>query len=299
VALDASGFIRRSQVFAGNAVEARTLERMLAGLHAPAGALVVMDRGIATEQNLTWLKGHGYRYLAVARAGARQFDPQAAIQINAAGGQPIGLQRLLSEDQQEVRLYCHSPGREQKEVAIVARLSQRFEQGLQKLAAGLAKPRGEKRLLKLTERIGRLKEKCHGIGQHYRIDYQTDPTGNKVEALSWTKQPRAGTQLSNPGLYCLRSNETSWTPERAVAHLCHAHRFGGGVPQPEVGARAAPDLPPKGSAQRWASLHLGARLSVRADHPQSARRSRHPPELDQPTQDLPSTAPRDQQLQDP
>ena len=54
--LDASGFVKRSQVFAGNAVEARTLEAMLKGLQAPAGALVVMDRGIATEQNLGWLK---------------------------------------------------------------------------------------------------------------------------------------------------------------------------------------------------------------------------------------------------
>lgn len=56
-----------------------------------------------------------------------------------------------------MRLYCHSSGREQKEVAVVARLTQRFEQGLAKLCGGLAKPRGEKRLIKITERIGRLK----------------------------------------------------------------------------------------------------------------------------------------------
>ena len=53
--LDQSGFIKRSQVFAGNAVEARTLQAMLQDLHAPAAALVVMDRGIATEANLAWL----------------------------------------------------------------------------------------------------------------------------------------------------------------------------------------------------------------------------------------------------
>ena len=58
--LDASGFVKRSQVFAGNAVEARTLARMLKDLQAPAGSLVMMDRGIATEDNLTWLRAQGY-----------------------------------------------------------------------------------------------------------------------------------------------------------------------------------------------------------------------------------------------
>ena len=48
VICDGRGFIRRSRVFAGNAVEYRTLEGMLIGLAAPAGALVIMDRGIAT-----------------------------------------------------------------------------------------------------------------------------------------------------------------------------------------------------------------------------------------------------------
>lgn len=50
--LDASGFVRRSRVLAGNAVECRTLEDMLKDLDAPEGALIVMDRGIATEANL-------------------------------------------------------------------------------------------------------------------------------------------------------------------------------------------------------------------------------------------------------
>jgi hypothetical protein len=67
--LDGSGFVRRSKVFAGNAVEARTLEEMLEGLAAPEGALVILDRGIATEEKLHWLKERNYRYLVMARGG--------------------------------------------------------------------------------------------------------------------------------------------------------------------------------------------------------------------------------------
>lgn len=212
--LDQSGFIKRSEVFAGNAVEARTLAAMLKDLHTPAAALVVMDRGIATEENLLWLNANGYRYVVVSREKSRQFDPHQAVEITAAGGERIGLQKCLSPDAKEVRLYCHSPGREQKETAIVARLTQRFEHGLTKIAHALNSPRGEKRMSKITERIGRLKQKCFGIGQHYRIHYQTDAAGAKLSALTWTQHILPGSQLSDPGVYCLRSNETSWSAEQ-------------------------------------------------------------------------------------
>ena len=53
--LDGSGFVRRSEVFAGRVDEDKTLEPMLKALHAPADALVVMDAGIATEDNVAWV----------------------------------------------------------------------------------------------------------------------------------------------------------------------------------------------------------------------------------------------------
>ena len=51
--LDGAGFVRRSKVFAWNRVdEHRTLAGMLEALEAPRGALVVMDRGVATEDRI-------------------------------------------------------------------------------------------------------------------------------------------------------------------------------------------------------------------------------------------------------
>jgi hypothetical protein len=63
---------------------------------------------------------------------------------------------VLSEDGTEVRLYCHSEGRETKETAIAARFVARFETGLETLAAGLSKPRGQNKLADIQQRIGRL-----------------------------------------------------------------------------------------------------------------------------------------------
>ena len=212
--LDGSGFVRRSEVFEGNASEGKTLEVMLNGLDARAGALVVMDAGIATEENLRWLREQGYRYLVVSRERARQFEVESAISIENAAGKTISIQRVDDEDNQEVRLYCYSEQRAQKEAAINQQLCQRFETALQKMADGLTKSRTEKRLARLHERIGRLKAKSQGIAQHYDIELLPDASGEKAIGLRWTKQPRTGTRLTHPGVYCLRSNETHWDSER-------------------------------------------------------------------------------------
>ena len=212
--LDGSGFVRRSQTFEGNASEGKTLESMLIDLDAPPGALIVMDAGIATEANLSWLREHHYRYLVVSRERARQFEADNATPIETASGDTVRLQRIDNAENQEVRLYCHSEARAQKERAITQHFGTRFEAGLQKIADGLAQPRSEKRLNKLYERIGRLKEKSRGAAQHYVIELEADAAGDKAIALRWRQVPQTGTQLTHPGVYCLRSNETAWDSEK-------------------------------------------------------------------------------------
>ena len=125
--LDASGFVRRSQVFAGNVREHRTLAGMLEALDAPAGALVVMDRGVATEAAIGWLRDNGYRYLVVSRERHRQFDADAAVSVRTQSNQTVHLHKVVSTDPGEVRLYCYSEERAHKERAIVERAAARFE----------------------------------------------------------------------------------------------------------------------------------------------------------------------------
>ena len=212
--LDGSGFIRRSRMFAGNVAEGTTLAGMLDGLDAPASALVIMDRGIATEGNIAWLVAHHYRYLVVSRERARHFDADAAVATTSACGQTIRLQRVVNADATEARLYCHSEERQEKEMAIAQRFVDRFEQGLAKIAAGLDRPHTTKDRDKLLLRIGRLIATSHGIGQHYRIDLIPDATGTKAIGLTWERLPTAAGMLTHPGVYCLRTNELSWDEAR-------------------------------------------------------------------------------------
>ena len=158
--LDGSGFVRRSKTFKGNVSEGTTLSTMMDGLGAPPGAMVIMDAGIASDANIVWLVAHGYRYLVVRRAGARQFDGSNAIAIETASNATVRLQKELSADGKEVLLHCHSEGREAKEIAISAQFSQRYEAGLQKILAGINKPRPEKCHIKIQERIEKLKQRA-------------------------------------------------------------------------------------------------------------------------------------------
>lgn len=210
--LDGSGFVRRSKTFAGNVAEGTTLKVMLEGLQAPAGALVIMDAGIATQANVDWLIENKYRYLVVRRGGVREFDAAQAVSTKTTGGETLQLHKKLSQDGKEVELYCHSTGRELKETAMVERFCKTFEAGLQKIVDGLGKS-GEKSMDKLLLRIGRLKQKSRGNSQHYTVTLVPDESGKKAVALTWEKKLVDGTMATHPGVYCLRTNVLDWSAD--------------------------------------------------------------------------------------
>ena len=211
--LDGSGFVRRSEVFAGRVDEDKTLEPMLKALHAPADALVVMDAGIATEDNVAWLRDNGYRYLVVSRQRTRRFDPERSIAIETRSHHKVHLHKVVDEDRGEVRLYCYSEERAKKEEGIARRFAERFESELRKLHEGLSRPRTRKGLDSVWQRIGRIQERCRGAGQHYTVDVVADPHSAKAVAVTWKHKPLAGTMLTHPGVYCLRTNVHDWDPQ--------------------------------------------------------------------------------------
>ena len=204
--LDGSGFVRRSEVFSGAVNEDTTLAPMLDALGAPAHALVVMDAGVATEANVLWLRENGYRSLVVSRERARHFDPELAIALETRSRQTVHVHKALDADRAEVRLYCYSEARAMKERGIAQRFAARFEGELRKLNDGLSRPRTRKRLDHVWQRIGRIKEKSRGAGAHYVIDVVADDSGKKARALTWEHRPLAGTMITHPGVYCLRTH---------------------------------------------------------------------------------------------
>jgi len=210
--VDSSGFVKRSQVFAGNVSEVKTLEEMLERLNAPFGALIVMDRGLSSEDNIEWLKARGYRYLVVSRERGRCNVGEMDVSFESSSGHQIKV--LVERDGDEQRLYCYSEAKARKEESMNKLHTERFEKELERLASGLKRPRTTKALGKIQERVGRLKERYKQVARHYKIEIVPDESGKKAAELRWERMPAENSRLTHPGVYCLRTNELHWDAEK-------------------------------------------------------------------------------------
>jgi len=222
--LDSSGFLIRSKVFSGNASEPQTLAEMIKGLNGSPQTestkqqpvfnqgrpTIVMDAGIATEDNINWLKKEQYPYLVVSRKRHREFSEKEAVVVKKDKDCTVKAYKKINDQTGEVELYCHSTRREDKERAIYDRFSTRFEEALDKLNAGLHKKGCIKKYDKVLLSLGRLKQKYSRAAKNYRITVNKDKkTGNAVRIIRKRKESSNSTD-SHPGVYCLRTNQDTW-----------------------------------------------------------------------------------------
>ncbi len=206
--LDGDGFPKRSRVFEGNVSEGKTLEKMLLGLEKEPlliKPLIIVDAGIATEDNLKWLGDNHYDYLAVSRRRKREIPEELASRMVTVKEDKQALVRAVlenDEEMKEVEVWCHSIQKEKKEEGIKNLFRQRFEEGLKKIESGLTKKNGIKGYEKVIERIGRLKERYSRTARHFEIKVQKNDK-DRVTSLSWSLKE----DLKNTdGVYCLRTN---------------------------------------------------------------------------------------------
>ncbi|MEW6041615.1 MAG: IS1634 family transposase [Elusimicrobiota bacterium] len=205
--LDGSGFVRRSKVFEGNIFEGNTFVGMISELGISKSSIIVMDRGIATEENIAWMKSNDYKYIVVSRERYREFEEDNYYtEIETSSREKVKLQRASEEDCTEFHLYCHSELRQKKESAIVSQACERYEKELNGLNDGLCRPKTTKSLEKVLERLGRLKQKYQIVSRHYNVEIEKDKSGTKVISIKWIKNPQPNSQMTHPGVYCLRSN---------------------------------------------------------------------------------------------
>lgn len=203
--VDEWGFPKRSGIFAGNVSEPSTMEGMLQELGAPAGATVVMDGGIGKRENLAKVRAAGYHYISVSRGRWRRESAsgdEGMVVIKAEGEQLVRGQLVKSGEEWILR--CRSEQRRAKEQGMKERFQKRFEEGLEAIADGLGKKGTTKSYEKILQRIGRLKERSHGIHQYYDIEI-TQHDG-KVEALRWRLARAEEAEKRYSGEYFLRTS---------------------------------------------------------------------------------------------
>ncbi len=219
--LDGDGFPLGSQVFPGNASEPATLELMLNGLQGKnplryTKPVIIMDAGIASEQNIAWLIEQGYFYLVVSRERSVQ-DPrkqEAAVLVRGSKQGTVTVYREVDTKTREVRLYCHSEQKAKKEQSIRNRFHIRLEEALIKLDTGLDKKNTTKKYAKIHESIGRLREKNSRVASEYRIEVIGDTEKNNAIRIKWKREPQSEQKDQHCGVYCLRTNIQDWSEDQ-------------------------------------------------------------------------------------
>ena len=209
--LDMDGFPKRSRIFDGNVGEPKTLKKMIEGLgtgdkESLFKSTIVLDAGIASEENIEWLKQERYPYIVVSRKKKKGIPADVkmvAVKEDSNTG-VVEVRAGLAKNQEtgEWELYCHSVDKEKKEESIKNLFQKRFEAELQKAQKALHLKKGTKSHDKVVERIGRLKEKFKKVSHTYQITVEKDDTTDKVKNINWSLKPMEKVS----GVYCLRTD---------------------------------------------------------------------------------------------
>ena len=234
VVVNAEGFLKYSQIFEGNTADSATLEKIIDALSKRTSLtgrkpVVVIDAGIATDDNIGLLQNRGFDYMCVSRSGLKKYKAGTGSQpviITDNRQQPITLQKVTVEGYSDRCLLVHSAAKEAKEASMNSKFAERYQQGLTQIKASLTKKSGIKRQQKVWERIGRLKAQYPSIHRHYDIEVKADRAGIVTE-ITW-KQKRIE---KKEGQYLLRTNldeqdeRTQWTIYNTIREVEAAFRL--------------------------------------------------------------------------
>jgi len=186
--IDDLGFVKYSHLYPGNQQETKTLAEMIESLVALRPDLaknrtVIMDAGIATEDNLAYLRQNGFHYIVVQR-GKSDFT------IGDTAGMKIirkedecTVEVCRKEKEQEVLLLCRSTGRIEKDRGIRNRQEQLFTERLAYYRSGLSKKGHTKVYSKVLELIGRLREKYPKASKVYDVEVIAEKTESDVKSF--------------------------------------------------------------------------------------------------------------------
>ena len=218
--LDEMGFPRSSEILPGNVGEAKTLEAALESLEEVHGCrdpnnrpTVVMDAGIATDDNLQLLKEKGYDWICIS-SGVRKAPPDRAPDSTLRTQAKHLVEAWRISDEDELKLYARSEGRRQTEASILARRRSKLEAELQSLHDGLSLPRRMKRHDRVLEKIGRLKERYSGVASQYKI--RIERTDDTATAVRFKRQDKADVADAAAGSCVLRTSHTDWEAEKIL-----------------------------------------------------------------------------------
>ncbi len=211
--LTPQGFPKRSRILPGNVSEPKTLKQALEELHDPSEKqpIIVMDAGIATEENLEYLREEQYKYIVASRSHSCEIPDDIKLEtIKKDRNNLVRVAQKPDKETGEVLLYCSSESRKKKEEGIRSLKQERLEEDLKLASSALTKKGGTKSYDKVLERIGRLKERHSLIANHYKIEVKADEARSKAVEITWTVDEK-GLEDRFQGGYLLKTYGLDWT----------------------------------------------------------------------------------------
>jgi transposase len=213
------GFCCRSKFYAGNIGEPKTLKEVMDDLEKSSAQspslfaskpVAVMDAGIATEENLSYLRGKIMDYICVSRSSLKEYSAlhTPPITITDSRKNPIEIQVVKNSEEPDgdLYLYVKSSQKQVKEESMSKKMTARFIQDLESVKASLSKQRGVKAEDKVNRRIGRLAEKYPKVSQLYKVELQTNES-KVVTGITWGKER----EPKEFGVYFIRCSQKALT----------------------------------------------------------------------------------------
>jgi len=237
VMVNREGFLKYSNIYQGNMADCKTLEGIIDALGTQTSfsgrkPIVVIDAGIATNDNLSMLKSKGYDYMCVARSSLKEYSADInakPVHITDHKKQPIELLKVQVNGEDDQFLWVKSQTKKMKEDSMNGLLSQRFGQGIQNIQEGIKKKGGTKKLGKVHERIGRLKQKYPSVHTWYDITVSDDGNGTAT-GVSCHHKSGKNDDDNQSGIYFLRTSvmkldeHTFWSIYNVIREIEYTFR---------------------------------------------------------------------------
>ena len=207
------------EIFRGDTVDVTTVEQIVESMERRFGKarrVWVMDRGMVSAENITWLTATGRRYvLGTARSELKRWSRQLADRTDWRHiREDVQIKLCRGPDGVETFLLCRSASRIEKERAMHSRFASRIEAGLASLARRIEHARRRLDRSSLERQIGRLLERHARAAARYTISIEEDPSSLSGLRLRWSANPEWDEWAAlSEGTYILRTNVHDWSDE--------------------------------------------------------------------------------------
>jgi transposase len=206
------------EVFAGNRNDMTTLQEIVEGMerkHGTIGRVWVVDRGIASEKNLEFLRKRGASYVVGTPKSALKGFQRQLIEGGWSEVEPgVEVKACAGPEGVETFVLCRSGERREKEKAMHERFSTQIQKALEKLAGRLERARKKVDRSGVDRQIGRLLNRNQRGAGAFQIKVEEAPERGSGLKMSFTRDKTWSDWATlSEGHYLLRTNLVGWKPE--------------------------------------------------------------------------------------